>query len=40
VIPAHVRDEIRCPAGLQLIPVKNIAEAIGAVLGRKKQSET
>ena len=39
VIPAHVRDEIRCPAGLQLIPVKNIAEAIGAVLGRKKQNE-
>ena len=40
VIPAHVRDEIRCPTGLELIPVKNIAEAIGAVLGRKKQSET
>lgn len=39
VIPAHVRDEIRCPEGLQLIPVKNIAEAIGAVLGRKKQTE-
>ena len=38
VIPAHVRDEIRCPAGLQLIPVKNIAEAIGAVLGKKKQN--
>lgn len=40
VIPAHVRDEIHCPAGLQLIPVKNIAEAIGAVLGRKKKNET
>lgn len=40
VIPAHARDEIRCPVGLQLIPVKNIAEAIGAVLGRKKQSDS
>lgn len=39
VIPAHVRDEIRCPDGLQLIPVKNIAEAIGAVLGRKGQKD-
>ena len=40
VIPSHVRDEIRCPDGLQLIPVKSIAEAIGAVLGRKKQSDS
>ena len=35
VIPAHVRHELRKPKGLQLIPVKNVAEAIGAVLGRK-----
>lgn len=35
VVPAHVRDEIRCPEGLQLIAVKNISEAISAVLARK-----
>lgn len=35
VIPAHVRDDIRCFEGLQLIPVKSVGEAIGAVLGRK-----
>ena len=35
VIPAHVRDEIRRPQGLELIPVKNIREAIVTVL--KKQ---
>ena len=35
VIPAHTRDEIRCPDGLQLIRVKNIGEAVAAVLGRK-----
>ena len=35
VIPAHVRDEIRCPEGLRLIPVKNVAEAVGAILGKK-----
>ena len=35
IIPAHTRDEVRCPAGLQLIRAKNIGEAIGAVLGRK-----
>ena len=35
VIPAHVRHELRKPKGLQLISVKNVAEAIGAVLGRK-----
>jgi DNA repair protein RadA/Sms len=36
VIPAHVRDEIICPKDLHLIPVKNIGEAIAAVLGKKK----
>ena len=35
IIPAHTRDEVRCPAGLQLIRAKNIGEAVGAVLGRK-----
>ena len=34
VIPAHARDEIQCPAGLKLIPVKGIGEAVAAVLGR------
>jgi len=32
VIPAHERDEIRAPDGLKLIRVKNITEAISAVL--------
>ena len=32
VIPAHVRDEIKKPETLQLIPVKNIREAILTVL--------
>ena len=32
VIPAHVRDEIRAPSGLLLIPVKNLREAILSVL--------
>ncbi len=32
VIPAHVRDEIKKPEGLELISVKNIREAILAVL--------
>ncbi len=32
VIPAHVRAEIKAPKGLELIPVKNIREAIAAVL--------
>ena len=35
VIPAHVQDELRCADSLQLIPVKSVAEAVGAVLGRK-----
>ena len=36
IVPAHVRDEIRCPQGLQLIAVKNISEAILAVLPRER----
>ncbi len=32
VIPAHVRDEIKKPEGLELIPVKNIREGILTVL--------
>ena len=32
VVPAHVRDEVRAPAGLELISVKSIREAINAVL--------
>ena len=32
VIPAHARDEIRPPKGLQLIPVKSIREAVEALL--------
>ena len=35
VIPAHVRDEIRCDKQLRLIPVKTIGEAVAAVLGRE-----
>ena len=35
VIPAHVRNEIRCPESLKLISVKNIGEAVAAVLGIK-----
>lgn len=35
VIPAHVRHEIKCPACLTLISVKNVGEAVGAVLGKK-----
>lgn len=35
VIPAHVRDEIRVNGGLKLISVKNVGEAIAAVLGKK-----
>ena len=37
VIPAHIRHEIRCPEALQLIHVKSVGEAIGAVLGREKR---
>ncbi len=32
VVPMHSRDEIRCYAGLTLLPVRNISEAIAAVL--------
>ncbi len=39
VIPAHARDELQCPKGLELIPVRSIAEAVGAVLGRKRKTE-
>ncbi len=35
VIPAHVRNEIRCPDNLKLIPVKNIGDAVAAVLGKR-----
>ena len=38
VIPAHVRDEIHCPDGLKLIAVKSVAEAVGAVLGKKRDT--
>ncbi len=34
VIPAHVRDEIKAPDSLRLIPVRNISEACSAVLSR------
>ena len=34
VIPAHGKDEVRRPEGLQMIPVRNIDEAIAAVLAR------
>ncbi len=33
VIPAHVKDDIKNPAGLELISVKSIREAIKATLG-------
>lgn len=32
VIPAHVRGEVAAPTGLELIPVKNVRQAIDAVL--------
>ncbi len=32
VIPAHVRDEVKRIEGLRLIPVKNVGEAVAAVL--------
>ncbi len=32
VIPAHARDELRPPKGLQLIPVRSIREAVEAIL--------
>ena len=35
VIPSHVRDEIKAPDSLQLIPVRNVSEACAAVLRRE-----
>ena len=35
VIPAHVRQELHRPDSLKLIPVKNVGEAVAAVLGKK-----
>ena len=32
VIPAHVKDELKQIEGLKLIPVRNVAEALAAVL--------
>lgn len=32
VIPAHIRGEVKKPVGLELIPVRNIREAIDAVI--------
>ena len=34
VIPAHSRDDVKAPDGLKMIPVRNIGEAIAAVLAR------
>ena len=38
VIPAHVRHEIHRPDTLQLISVKNVGEAIAAVLSKKEKT--
>lgn len=35
VIPAHARDDVHELKGLTLIPVKNVGEAVAAVLGKK-----
>ena len=32
IVPAHIRGEVKCPVGMELISVKNIREAIHAVL--------
>jgi len=32
-VPAHVKGEVKAPAGLELIPVKNVRDAIRIVLG-------
>ena len=32
IFPAHVRGEVKAPQGLELIPVKNVREAIAAVI--------
>lgn len=39
VIPAHIRQEVRCPEELKLIRVKDIGEAVGAVLGRDRKGK-
>ena len=39
VIPAHIRQEVRCPKGLKLIRVKDIGEAVAAVLGRERRGK-
>lgn len=36
VIPAHVRGEVKKYDGMQIIPVKNVREAIRAVLGKNE----
>lgn len=36
VIPAHVKDEVKRIEGLRLIPVKNVGEAVAAVLRRNE----
>ena len=36
VVPANTREEMRAPEGLKLIKVRNISEAIAAVLAREK----
>ena len=33
VIPAHIKDDIKAPQGLELIAVKDIREAIRQTLG-------
>lgn len=33
VIPAHARDEIKSPEGLELIPVRSVRAAVAAVIG-------
>lgn len=32
VIPAHVRGDIKAPDGLQILPVRNIREAVNAIV--------
>lgn len=36
IIPSHAKGEVKAPPGLELLPVKNIREAIAAVLVLKK----
>ncbi len=37
IIPAHIKGETKAIDGLQLIPAKNIGEAIAVTLGKKQQ---